>query len=193
MKHTKALLTLLCLSLIFSLSIPVSANSAQTEWTGRTESGVVTTDEDCPIVIEHETLTFDLQEFPKYDYTSYDDFASYTGRVTAEYTFYNPSDMEVTARLAFPIETDYTYPHSYTDYEITVNGDIDGEIYVAGAKLEQGKLLSAGGRVLGVVAKGDDLKQAIAKAYQNTTKVHFDNAFYRKDIGKRALEVYNNK
>ena len=86
------------------------------------------------------------------------------------------------------------YPQKYqSGYEITVNGDIDGEIYVAGAKLEQGKLLSAGGRVLGVVAKGDDLKQAIAKAYQNTTKVHFDNAFYRKDIGKRALEVYNNK
>ena len=86
------------------------------------------------------------------------------------------------------------YPQKYqSGYEITVDGELDGEIYVAGAKLEQGKLLSAGGRVLGVTATGADLKEAIEKAYQNTTKVHFDNAFYRKDIGKRALEVYNNK
>ena len=86
------------------------------------------------------------------------------------------------------------YPQKYqSGYEITVDGELDGEIYVAGAKLEQGKLLSAGGRVLGVTATGADLKEAIEKAYKNTAKVHFDNAFYRKDIGKRALEVYNNK
>ena len=79
------------------------------------------------------------------------------------------------------------------EIEITVDGELDGEIYVAGAKLEQGKLLSAGGRVLGVTAKGADLKEAIEKAYKNTAKVHFENAFYRKDIGNRALQVYNNK
>ena len=81
------------------------------------------------------------------------------------------------------------YPQKYqSGFEITV-GDIDGEVYVAGAKKEQEKLLSAGGRVLGVVAVGSDLKNAIDKAYANVEKVHFDNAFYRKDIGKRALEV----
>ena len=81
------------------------------------------------------------------------------------------------------------YPQKYqSGYEITI-GDIEGEVYVAGAKNEQGKLLSAGGRVLGVVASGSDLKSAIDKAYTNVEKVHFDNAFYRKDIGKRALEV----
>ena len=81
------------------------------------------------------------------------------------------------------------YPQKYqSGYEITL-GDVNGEVYVAGAKLESGKLLSAGGRVLGVVGTGYDLKSAISVAYKNVEKVHFDNAFFRKDIGKRALEV----
>ena len=84
------------------------------------------------------------------------------------------------------------YPQKYqSGYEITIEDDIDGEVYVAGAKLDGEKLLSAGGRVLGVVAKDDTLNKAIAKAYENVKKVNFDNAYYRKDIGKRALEVYN--
>ena len=84
------------------------------------------------------------------------------------------------------------YPQKYqSGYEISIADDIDGEVYVAGAKLDGEKLLSAGGRVLGVVAKDDTLDKAIAKAYENVKKVNFGNAFYRKDIGKRALEVYN--
>ena len=64
---------------------------------------------------------------------------------------------------------------------------------IAGAKLDKGKLLTAGGRVLGVVAIGDTLKDAIDAAYANVDKVHFDNAFYRKDIGQRAMLVFNQK
>ncbi len=83
------------------------------------------------------------------------------------------------------------YPGKYqSGFEITVDEDNKADIYVAGAKLENEKLLSAGGRVLGVTAIGDDLNDAIQKAYENVTKVHFDNAFYRHDIGTKALKAF---
>ena len=86
------------------------------------------------------------------------------------------------------------YPGKYSGgYEITKDSGIDGEVYVAGAKLADEKLLTAGGRVLGVVATGNDLGAAIAKAYSNVEKVHFGNAFYRKDIGQKAMAVFNQK
>ena len=86
------------------------------------------------------------------------------------------------------------YPAKYNSgYEIMRDAEIDGDVYVAGAKLVDGKLISAGGRVLGVIAVGDTLGDAISKAYTNVSKVHFENAFYRKDIGKRAMQVFNQK
>jgi phosphoribosylamine--glycine ligase len=86
------------------------------------------------------------------------------------------------------------YPEKYNSgYEIVRQSDINGEVYVAGAKLEEGKLLTAGGRVLGVVAVGSTLAEAINNAYINVDKVHFENAFYRKDIGERAMLVFNQK
>ena len=84
------------------------------------------------------------------------------------------------------------YPGKYSGgFEITRDTGIDGEVYVAGAKLADGKLLTAGGRVLGVVAIGDNLGKAIDKAYANVQKVHFDNAFFRKDIGQKAMAVFS--
>ena len=86
------------------------------------------------------------------------------------------------------------YPGKYSGgFEITKDADIEGEVYIAGAKIVDGKLVNAGGRVLGVVAIGDTLGEAINAAYKNVAKVHFDNAFYRKDIGKRAMAVFNDK
>ncbi|MBR5137865.1 MAG: phosphoribosylamine--glycine ligase [Clostridia bacterium] len=82
------------------------------------------------------------------------------------------------------------YPESYDKgFEIKADADFDACMYVAGAKLEDGKLLTNGGRVLGITATGDNLNQAIDKAYVAVNKVHFDNAFYRKDIGQRALKA----
>ena len=82
------------------------------------------------------------------------------------------------------------YPEKYDKgFEITVNDDIDGDLFIAGAKISDGKILTNGGRVLGVTAVADDLKSAIDKAYTEIGKVSFDNAYYRKDIGKRALEA----
>ena len=84
------------------------------------------------------------------------------------------------------------YPESYEKgYEITVDADCEANVFVAGAKLEDGRLLTSGGRVLGVVETADTLPEAVAKAYAQVEKVHFGNAFYRKDIGARALKAWN--
>ncbi len=81
------------------------------------------------------------------------------------------------------------YPVSYEKgFEMTLPEDKTG-IFVAGAKLEDGKLLTNGGRVLGVTRTAPTLKEAIAKAYAATDEIHFENAYMRKDIGQRALKA----
>ena len=80
------------------------------------------------------------------------------------------------------------YPSKYEKgYEITVDSDIEAQVFSAGTALKDGKLVTSGGRVLGVTATADTLKDAVDCAYKNVEKVHFGNAFYRRDIGKRAL------
>ena len=81
------------------------------------------------------------------------------------------------------------YPKHYeTGFEITLpQTGANEDIYVAGAKLEDGKLVTAGGRVLGAVATAPTLKEAIAKAYALADNIRFENAYMRRDIGKRAL------
>ena len=82
------------------------------------------------------------------------------------------------------------YPVAYEKgYEITIPSEIADCVFVAGAKEEDGKLLTSGGRVLGVTAIADTLQEAIDASYGMVEKIHFDNAFYRHDIGKRALEA----
>ena len=58
---------------------------------------------------------------------------------------------------------------------------------IAGAKLENGKLLTAGGRVLGAIGRGESLEESIKRAYENAEKIHFEGAYKRSDIGQRAL------
>ena len=81
------------------------------------------------------------------------------------------------------------YPKKYdTGFEIALpEVGRDEAVYVAGAKLQDGKLLTAGGRVLGAVATAPTLREAIDKAYALADKIHFENAYMRRDIGKRAL------
>ncbi|MBP3361173.1 MAG: phosphoribosylamine--glycine ligase [Clostridia bacterium] len=80
------------------------------------------------------------------------------------------------------------YPKKYeTGYEITMPADKN--IYVAGARLEDGKLLTSGGRVLGVTETAPTLEQAVGAAYETVKTVSFENAYYRKDIGKKALDA----
>ncbi len=80
------------------------------------------------------------------------------------------------------------YPEKYDKgCEITVPEDIDPYVYVAGAALKDGKLVTNGGRVLGVTATAKTLKEALDTAYARVEKISFDNAFYRHDIGAKCL------
>ncbi len=82
------------------------------------------------------------------------------------------------------------YPKKYdSGFEIKLPQDLKGneKVYVAGAKLQDGKLLTAGGRVLGAVATEADLKSALESAYRLVDRISFENAVYRKDIGAKAL------
>lgn len=85
------------------------------------------------------------------------------------------------------------YPKSYPKgIEITglSNGQLDGvTVYHAGTKLQDNKLVTSGGRVLGITALGDTLENALKKSYDAVEKIHFEGAHYRRDIGKRALEA----
>lgn len=82
------------------------------------------------------------------------------------------------------------YPVSYEKgFEISLPDSLNDNVYIAGAKLAENKLLTNGGRVLGATAVADTLPQAIQKAYAYVEQIQFDNAFYRHDIGKRALEA----
>ena len=81
------------------------------------------------------------------------------------------------------------YPASYPKgLEITgldENGQIPGvTVYHAGTALKDGKLVTSGGRVLGVTALGKTLDEALEKAYAGVEKIHFDGAHYRRDIGR---------
>ena len=82
------------------------------------------------------------------------------------------------------------YPGSYEKgHEITIPEGLSAEVFVAGAAQKDGKLVTSGGRVLGVTATADTLADAVAKSYANVEKITFEKAFYRRDIGRRALEV----
>ena len=80
------------------------------------------------------------------------------------------------------------YPEKY-DSGFEIKMPKDKNIYVAGAKLDDGKLLTAGGRVLGVTETASDLKSAINLAYETVKEVSFENAYYRNDIGQKALKA----
>ncbi len=80
------------------------------------------------------------------------------------------------------------YPEKYeTGFEISMPRDKN--IYVAGAKIENGTLKTAGGRVLGVTETAPTLKEAIDAAYETVSAVSFKNSYIRHDIGKKALAL----
>ena len=89
------------------------------------------------------------------------------------------------------IMASHGYPEKYdSGFEIDIDASVEDSVYVAGAKLtENGELVTAGGRVLGVTAVAPCLKCAITAAYEKVTKVGFANAYYRTDIGAKALKA----
>ena len=86
------------------------------------------------------------------------------------------------------------YPAHYEKgFEITCEESVKNDIYFAGAKLDGDKLLTNGGRVLGVTSIGECLESVIKASYEKVSKIHFDNSFYRHDIGARALKAKEGK
>ena len=80
------------------------------------------------------------------------------------------------------------YPGKYEKgYPITMSDAARPHVFVAGAAIKDGAVVTNGGRVLGVTAVENTLADAIKTAYARVNEVHFDNAFYRHDIGKRAM------
>ena len=82
------------------------------------------------------------------------------------------------------------YPTAYEKgYEILIPEAVADKVFVAGATIKDGKLVTAGGRVLGVTEIADTLEDAVSASYEAVKTVSFGNAYYRNDIGKKALAV----
>ena len=83
------------------------------------------------------------------------------------------------------------YPEAYEKGKEITFGDLDEDIVLchAGTALKDGKLVTSGGRVLGVVAKGEDVEAARRKVYAAAEKIHFDGMYYRKDIGIKYRNI----
>jgi len=82
------------------------------------------------------------------------------------------------------------YPESYQKgYQLLIPETVREQVFVAGAKLQDGQLLTSGGRVVGCTAVADTLPEAIHDAYEIAGQVHFENAYCRRDIGARALKA----
>ncbi len=83
------------------------------------------------------------------------------------------------------------YPSAYEKgFAMDIPASVRDSVYVAGATLDGDVLKTNGGRVLGATAVADTLPKAIEQAYQMVDKISFENAYYRHDIGKRAMEAY---
>ena len=82
------------------------------------------------------------------------------------------------------------YPVAYEKgFPLTIPEDIRSQVYVAGAAVKDGQLVTNGGRVLGCTAVADTLPEAVEKAYGLVSRVSFQNAYWRHDIGARALKA----
>jgi phosphoribosylamine---glycine ligase len=82
----------------------------------------------------------------------------------------------------------YTTGQEISGIEAAETGD-DVQVFQAGTTKRQGRLVTAGGRVLGVTAVAADLTAAIAAAYEGVSRIHFEGMHFRTDIGRKALEV----
>ena len=82
------------------------------------------------------------------------------------------------------------YPVKYEKgFPLMIPESLRDSVYVAGAAIKDGTLVTNGGRVLGATAVADTLEDAIQKSYEMVENIHFDNAFFRHDIGARALKA----
>ncbi len=95
-------------------------------------------------------------------------------------------DLQIDGRSATTVMTvSGGYPEAYEKgKEITGIENIDDSIvFHAGTKIENGKVVTNGGRVIAITSFDDDFKQALKKSYSSIEKLHFDKMYYRKDLG----------
>lgn len=131
MKKIRFFTLLICLVILFC-SCSEKSTVERKKWEGAEVRGAVCVDKDCPVLLERETVTFDLAEFPYLGRDSAEKYLAYPGRVTTEYHFYNPTDEAVTVKLAFPLGVNPAYTaiegeDAVSDlhkYSITLNGKI---------------------------------------------------------------------
>ena len=83
------------------------------------------------------------------------------------------------------------YPVKYEKGKVIEIGALDPDVFLyhAGTAVKDGKLVTAGGRVLGVSAKGATVEEARKKAYENVRKISFDGMHYRTDIGIKYRDI----
>ena len=129
MKKLRFFTLLICL-VILLCSCSTDSSEKRDMWYGDKVRGTELVDEDCPVVLERETITFDLPKFPYLGRDSAEKYLAYPGRVTTEYHFYNPTDEALTVMLAFPLGVNPAYAaiegeDAVSDlhkYSITLNG-----------------------------------------------------------------------
>lgn len=132
MKKVYAFVAVIVLLCALFAPIPAYANSAIRDFEGTDASGVLLTDQDCPVTVTSEKLTFNIESYPKV----YEENSDYNANVIAEYSFYNPSDYDVSMQLVFPFGEVPSYL-SYGDFN-------DSEKYgVYINDVEQSKILRA--------------------------------------------------
>ena len=135
----KKMFSILLSTLLVLTPTAAFANSAQTYFQGIAPSGAMVTGPRSPIIVEQETLTFDLQEFPLEHYGEEADYLAYGGKVTAEYTFHNPAAYDVTAKLAFPFGQTPDYGYSFdpeTDQQVYAPDAEKYDVLVDGKPIE---------------------------------------------------------
>ena len=82
------------------------------------------------------------------------------------------------------------YPEHYEKgFPLEIPETVQDKVYIAGAAIRDGQLVTNGGRVVGCTAIAETLPEAIREAYEISDQVHFENKFCRRDIGARALAV----
>lgn len=170
-KVKKYSIALFCLLAVIAATVstfsPVvaHANSAPKFWHGGTAADTLFTS-DCPLEVEHETLIFDVAEYPSNYYLTEAAFFDYSGKVTAEYTFYNPEDYFITATLMFPFgaNPDYSYI---------------GDKYIGGAALEQ---------KYKITLNGIDVEKSIRHSYYPYVSSDFDTKAQLKIISDGYIE-----
>ena len=135
MKRNQKIIAAICLLILIPcFIIPSSANSRAQRWFGTDGNGVLVLGDDVPIEVTSELLTFDVPTLPYATYRDAETFLAYDSKVTAEYTFYNPTDMTITATLLFPFGRYPEYAKSYgsdsmnsdiymNKYGVKVNGE----------------------------------------------------------------------